>query len=968
MKIRTKFTLSLLSVILIPLITSLVFFSIYAQESFSKRISAHINTIADIQKSRIQDIYSHNIEQLNVILASESLDTNLYFYNLNQAPAYQNKLRDYIKYLVSKINSINSIAIFNIKGIKVASSQNYSKIDDADLIKALKLGLNGPQARIYSLDNKRKLTVTISGPIYKEGELQGVIIINASANHILTAIRDFSGLGETGETILAERNENGDALFLMPTRFNKSSALKIKISHENTSIPINRAFTDEDSIFTHFSDYRGVPVLAATRYIPETNWGLVVKIDVEEAFHHLIVQRRLGIILVLITSILTLVYALYLSRMITAPIHKLTDAAKKIAEGDYRTKALVSSSDEIGELGGAFNSMTSKLIKVNEEIQSQVGQIENSKSKSDEANRSLKIILNVNEMIAKGDDEFILLERICRIIVDEMGYKMAWVGFKKNDQNKSIIPVAKWGDELDYVNNIQLTWSLGPGGKGTVGTAIRTGEPSIINDIEQDPRFHFKNEAKKSGLCSIIALPLTVNHLTIGSLIIYSAKKNSFNPQNTHFLLKLSDDLAYGLMALRMREEKELLNKQLLQAQKMEAVGQLTGGIAHDFNNILTSILGFTSLAKQRYVQDDQPELKAYLEEISIAGERARDLITQMLAFSRNEKSEARLIDLPLIIKEVCKMLSATLPSSISINLMIGQNLPKVIMDSVHLHQILTNLCINARDAIGEKGEITIHLSCSHVKDIAEIQHSFFNDYDQSINYCDACQEQIPGGEYIELTVKDTGTGIDSETLTHIFEPFYTTKDIGKGTGMGLSMVYGLIHQHAGHLKVETEINKGTRFKILLPVNRDENLNPIDTLATQSQSIDYSIIYAKRILVIDDERSVSSFIKDVLTGRGAIVREENSSAIAQEIFLHDPMAFDLVISDQTMPDITGLELVKNFKAIRQDLPMILCTGYSEYVCEETAKERGFDDYISKPMQIRVLLGSVVAVLSKKLFE
>lgn len=255
--------------------------------------------------------------------------------------------------------------------------------------------------------------------------------------------------------------------------------------------------------------------------------------------------------------------------------------------------------------------------------------------------------------------------------------------------------------------------------------------------------------------------------------------------------------------------EQEQLYAQLQQAQKMEAIGHLTGGIAHDFNNMLASIMGFTQLAMELSEEYENEKLDEYLQEVNLAGERARDLIAQMLSFSRrNDKKELLPLELPLMIKEVTTLLRPMLPSSIEINYQTDTDIPKVKADPVKMHQVLMNLCINARDALEGHGKIELSLKSITLDGVA----------------CSSCHKPITG-KFIEIVIEDNGSGIEKKNINKIFDPFFTTKEVGKGTGMGLSVVHGIMHDHHGHIILTSRPDQGTKFQLLFPPAENEDSN-----------------------------------------------------------------------------------------------------------------------------------------------
>lgn len=577
-------------------------------------------------------------------------------------------------------------------------------------------------------------------------------------------------------------------------------------------------------------------------------------------------------------------------------------------------------------------------------------------------NRSLWALSACNEVLVRAEDEKELLDKVCRIITEISEYRLAWVGFAEHDEAKTIRAVAESGYDEGYLDSLELTWADTERGQGPTGVAIRTGEPSIIRNILEDPRYApWRQSAKEHGYSSSIALPLKNKEQTFGALNIYACEEDAFDAEEIRLLQELADDLAYGLVALHSHQERDQLNRQLQQAQKMEAIGQLTGGIAHDFNNILASIIGFTSLALQRFVSDDQPELREYLNEVTHAGERARDLVSQMLAFSRTGSSKVSLLQISPMIKEVTKMLQATLPSSIQLSSQVDADVPAVMMDPVQFQQVLMNMCINARDAIGSKGDIDIRTHLVHFNDCGQLIAQAAPKEELPCHVCDSCHNNIEEGDYIELSVRDSGSGMNDEELKRIFEPFFTTKDVGKGSGMGLSMVHGIIHEYGGHVLVDTQSGVGTKFRLLLPVVEGASIQKIDTKL--EGSLTNERLNDVRILIVDDEESVARFMGDLLTSRGGNVTVMTDSQAALDLFSQEPAAFDLIITDQTMPRLMGVELSQKVLELRPEIPVILCTGYSEHVNEEKAKALGIRGYITKPMEVNTLVNLVQSLIT-----
>ena len=385
------------------------------------------------------------------------------------------------------------------------------------------------------------------------------------------------------------------------------------------------------------------------------------------------------------------------------------------------------------------------------------------------------------------------------------------------------------------------------------------------------------------------------------------------------------------------QEETAILQTQLQQAQKMEAIGTLAGGIAHDFNNILSAILGYTELAIA-----DVPEGSNgmdNLEEVLKAGNRAKDLVGQILAFSRQTETQFFQIQIHLIIKEALKLLRASLPSTIEINENI-RAFGKVLADPTQIHQIMMNLCTNASHAMTEDGG-ELSVSLLQVKAIDE----------------PFVPRNLSPGPYLKLTVSDTGCGMMPDVISRIFEPYFTTKGIGKGTGLGLSMVQGIVESHGGVVTVDSIPGKGTRFHVYLP----EIIDPVnDTETIKKEETVFQ--GTERILVVDDEPTIIKMLKKVLERSGYEVTGRTGSIEALELFKAKPDQFDLILTDMTMPYMTGYQLARQLIEIRSDIPIILCTGFHEKVSEEATKEIGIRAVVMKPILQNVLAQTIRKVL------
>jgi len=386
--------------------------------------------------------------------------------------------------------------------------------------------------------------------------------------------------------------------------------------------------------------------------------------------------------------------------------------------------------------------------------------------------------------------------------------------------------------------------------------------------------------------------------------------------------------------------ESKRLEEQLRQSQKMEALGTLAGGIAHDFNNILGVILGYAEIIENG--AEPGSGLERRIGEVSRAGRRARDLVNQILNFSRQGPQERHPITLTPLVKEALKLLRSSVPANVEIISRIETDRDSVLADPTQMHQILLNLCGNAAHAMREGGGIL------------------------TVTLADGCEADPvrPPAElgrperFVRLSVADTGPGIDPAVVGRIFDPFFTTKPQGEGTGMGLAMVHGIVRRHDGHLELDNAPGRGAAFHVFLP-----RISVAERPAAEAAA---ELVFRDgRILFVDDEKPLTDIGREMLESCGFEVVARTSSIEALEAFRHRSADFDLVITDQTMPNMTGMELAREILKIRPDLPIILCTGFSDAVSYDRLRDIGIGDFIMKPILKHDLIGSISRLLTGK---
>ena len=378
------------------------------------------------------------------------------------------------------------------------------------------------------------------------------------------------------------------------------------------------------------------------------------------------------------------------------------------------------------------------------------------------------------------------------------------------------------------------------------------------------------------------------------------------------------------------------LEDQLRQSQKMEAIGTLAGGIAHDFNNMLAVIIGNAELALDD-VMDERP--RQNLQQILDASQRSRELVRQILTYSRKTERQRKRLKLSRLVKETAKLVRCSLPSTIDIKVDIHARSDTILADPSQIQQVLMNLSANAADAMAESGG-TLTISVSEVA---------FKEGDPTPD------GNLRPGRYIMLKVSDSGTGIPVNIRDRIFEPFFTTKEPGKGTGMGLAVVFGIVKSHEGAIVAESEVGKGSTFTVFFPSAEEaeeEERHEEPALTTGRE----------RVLVVDDEPSVVGVIAETLDRLGYQITTAGSGAEALKKLEDSPYGFDLVITDEVMPEMTGMKLAERILRVRKDLPIILMSGYSETASSEKSKTVGIREFVVKPVDKRELSETVRRVL------
>ena len=384
---------------------------------------------------------------------------------------------------------------------------------------------------------------------------------------------------------------------------------------------------------------------------------------------------------------------------------------------------------------------------------------------------------------------------------------------------------------------------------------------------------------------------------------------------------------------VRAEEERRRLEAQLKQAEKMQAVGHLAGGIAHDFNNILGAILGYGELAQARAANDES--MKRYLDTIMNAGNRAKSLVTQILSYSRAEGSQRIPVAVSPIAEEVCDLMRGSSPSGIEVRFETAAADASVMGDPTRLHQLFMNLCSNAVHAMGEEGVLSISIDVERFEAPHKVRTG-----------------EIPPGQFVRVTVKDSGHGIAPEVIDRIFEPFFTTKPAGRGTGLGLALVHSVVTEHQGFLEVESELRRGTTFTVWMPqVHAATGDTPLPPTPTQG--------HGQVVLAVDDEPEVLAALEEMLATLGYEPAGFRDSREALEAVRADPHRYEAVVSDEVMPGLTGTQLAVELRKLNPGIPILIASGYGGSGFETRALSAGVNRILKKPYR----MGEIAEVLS-----
>jgi len=853
----------------------------------------------------------------------------------------------------------------------------------------------------YYSQTLEQAVMTIGTPIKdKEGNLIAVLAGHVNLAGMSEIMLQSSGLSISEDNYIVNKFN----FFVTEPRFGEGYALKKTVHTDGV-----KACIAGNNGVGFYNDHRGIPVIGAYRWMPEQELCILAEVEQAEAYEPIWAMRQAQLWIGAVVAAIVALMGLLFARTITRPVLHLLKGAREVGRGNLEYRIESGAKDEIGQLGGAFNDMTGNL-------RLSLGALQESEAKYRNLTESLE------ELIYRADPETFVatyvnstVEKIFGYTVEEflgdsslwesaihpedkervfawfteatrkmesgaIEYRIIrkdktvrWVedhpGWEKDQQGNAIslngvlsdITGRKQADEMlrkseekyravvetsvDGVISVDLQKKISVWNKGAERVFRFTEEEMLGQSLMKIVPERYKKEKEKgfveflkSGTGPVIGKTLEIQGLRKdGTEIPVELSISSKRDNETHIATAIVRDISDRKQA---EKEKENLQNQLIQVQKMETIGTLAGGIAHDFNNLLFPIMGHTELLLMD-TPDDSP-FRGDLNQINTASLRARDLVKQILTFARQNSSELILMKMKPIVKEALRLIRSTISTTIEIKQDINPDGCIIKADPTQIHQIVMNLTTNAYHAMEETGgELRVGLK--------EIE----------IGEQDMLSKNMEPGIYACLSIADTGIGMNKELIEKIFDPFFTTKESGKGTGMGLSVVHGIVNKMGGSIRVYSEPGKGSEFYVYFPVEKNSSeehgVQPKEPVPCGNE----------QILLVDDKEAILTIEKQMLERLGYQVTSRNSSLEALEAFRANPDKFDLIITDMQMPNMPGDKLSAELIKILPDIPILLCTGFSETMSEEKAASLGIKGLLLKPIVMRDLSQKIREVLDKK---
>ncbi len=930
--IQTKFLVMLVLLFTLVLFISgivsiigLPFTSYDGWQGNTRRDAArNLNLVADLRKERLMLWLRERRGDVQVIAKNEIVASNLphllsLIHNSDrkseQPSTYLERSKDEQSYL--QIRSL-------LSSVKSAYSQNQTVVyDEIRIVDALTgtvvTSTNSNEVGTTYYEHKELEKIRFSRGVYisdvaqntdfsapyiqvahrivdQNNSVIGIASLEVSIMEILTSLLTVQNdLGKTGEILLV--NEYGSTLTTLRFPLSDGTIAKV-LDHQITAKPaVFAASGREGSIES--ADYRGHAVIAAYRHLrisPDWGWGMVVKIDQEQLFAPVKASNIFSLWIGLGGILLVIILTMILTRQLTQPLRHMTKVAARLASGDSSARTGITSHDEIGLLSSVFDQMADNIESSKQNLEKRI------------IERTLSLD---KEIIERKETESVLRQSEARLQAIFDG-----------------IP-----DGIIFTNTSRNILAVNRGMEKTFGytlSDLKGESASILYETEEEYRNQDQRQYNLTVISRLKPYEVRYRHKN-GKFFFGETIGSSITDIN-------GETIGYIEIARDITERKHL-EEQVRRSQKMDAVGQLTGGIAHDFNNILGIIIGNINLLECQYQKDKTIQKRT--STIKKAADRATNLTKQLLSFSRRQPAKTSRVNINKVIVGMDNLIARSITPQVEVTFSLANEVWLTEIDSGDFEDALLNLVINARDAMPGGGQLTVKTNNSDIDAV----------------FCEQNQG-IPPGEYVQLSVSDDGDGISDEQIEHIFEPFFTTKPQGKGTGLGLAMVFGFVKRSGGYIKAYSELNIGTTFKLYIPRTKGQE---------QQEKLDNNSLGmlpkgAEAILVVDDEMGLLTLAQEALEGLGYRVITATDGNQALDRLVEEPN-IALLFSDVVMPGgINGYDLAEQATVNRPDLKVLLTSGYLGEITIYKRQEQFSEGLLSKPYSFQELALAVGTLL------
>ncbi len=931
-----------------------------------QRVVMELETIAQLKVSQIAQWRKQLLADAGEIMTSPFFNQHIMEWLDRQEPEKTKTLLERFAGIRENLNYCNVLWADANGWIRLSLSPSENRLTDEDFEK-LKIALGNQKPFLNDLHlcpAKNLPIIDLIAPTYSRRagmkEAIGALILQIDpGQYLYPLIQSWPMPSQTAETLLVRR-EDGHVLLLNDLRFQPKALLTHKIALTRTEDPIVQAVKGRQSVFIG-KDYRGEKVLSVLLPIPDSPWFLVTKMDTREAFAS--TRHNRGLFLILTVGLIAAVLAgAGFLWQYNRKLHY-----KTVYQAELERLALLSHFEHLVKYANDIIFLVdekNRIVDANERA-----------LESYQYTREEIIGLDLKELIAPEDHEGLVTRM--QEVAEKQGIVREAVHMRRNgthfpvevseraitvnghhfiqgivrdiserkqaeEELQKLAMVVHYSSELVNLATMdgQMVFLNEAGGR-MLGISPEDAKKHHILDVIPE---RYMDMARNEIIPTLIAGgkwegELQYRNIRTDERIDVHAMTFTIKDPNTRMPVYLANVSMDITERKRAEAERIRLEEQLLQAQRLESIGRLAGGVAHDFNNMLSIIMGYAEILV-RGLPDDDP-IKVKTHEIISAAERSRDLTRQLLAFARKQTLDMKPLDLNRIVEGFEKMLKRTLQENVETTIRLSPSPCFFEGDVGQIEQIILNLAVNAQDAMTDGGTLVMETSTVYLDDTYTRTHT-----------------EVRPGHYVMLSVSDTGTGMSPETLENIFDPFYTTKDVGKGTGLGLSTVYGIVKQHGGSISVYSEPGKGTSFRIYFPKSRQAAPDQVQVPKVS----DDSVRGGETVLVVEDNKEVRHLACEILDIYGYTVLNIPNGKAAIDVAKSHPMPIDLLITDVIMPDINGRDLYEQIAQIRKGIKALFMSGYpADVISHHGVLEAGVH-FIQKPFSLHDFAEKVRKVL------